>query len=213
VVDGGLQVHPNSERLTFMRGIVNAMQSRFDLADHDFQQATRLAPEHDLGYVGLGVTYLQRGNSDEAIKIIRDRLRAKPNDASLLYLLGEGLIRAGASPGQPQYIEAQAALEKSVKLNPGLCLPHISLGAIYQDEGRLPQAAAQLEQARAIDPNEKSAYSHLAAVYRRLGEPEKGKETLIALKQLLDQERAGTRVKVQNPSTDSPESGSKQKEP
>ena len=179
-----------------MRGILYAMQDHFELAERDFQQAALLAPQNDFGYVGLGVTYLELGNSEEAIKILRDRLRTKPNDASLQYLLGEALIRSGATEGQPAFAEAQAALEKSVKINPKLCLPHVSLGSIYLDEGRFSDAATEFEQARAIDPAEKSAYSHLAIAYRHLGQPDKAREALNQLKQVLDQQRAGIRVKV-----------------
>jgi tetratricopeptide (TPR) repeat protein len=199
VIAVGLEARPKSERLTFMRGILYAMQDHFELAEKDFEQASLLAPQSDFGDVGLGVTYLEIGNSDKAIQILRERLRQKPDDANLLYLLGEGLLRSGASPGQPAYAEAQNALEKSVRLNPRLCLAHVSLGTIYLDEDRVAEAAAQFEQARAIDPSEKSAYSHLAVAYRRLNEPEKAKAMLAELKQVLDEQRAGMRVQVRSP--------------
>jgi superkiller protein 3 len=202
VITVGLDVRPKSERLTFMRGILYAMQDHFELAEKDFQQASLLAPQSDFGDVGLGVTYLEIGNSDKAIHILRDRLRQKPNDANLLYLLGEGLLRSGAAPGEPAYAESQAALEKSVKLNPSLCLPHISLGSIYLDEGRFSDAAAEFEKARAIDPSEKSAYSHLAVAYRRMGQPDKAKEALTQLQQVLEQARAGSRVKIPTQAAD-----------
>jgi tetratricopeptide (TPR) repeat protein len=194
VVTLGLHMHPESEQLTFMRGLIEASQDNFDLAEKDFQQAALLNPQHDLGTVGLGAVYLQHGNSSEAIKVTRAELRQRPDDPSLLYLLGEGLIANGASPGQPAYVEAQEALERSVKLNATLCLPHIALGSIYLREERYNEAAAQFEAARAIDPSENSAYSHLALAYRRLGQPEKAKEVLSALQALLEQERFGARI-------------------
>jgi Tfp pilus assembly protein PilF len=61
-------------------------------------------------------------------------------------------------------------------------------------EERYNEAAAQFEAARAIDPSENSAYSHLALAYRRLGQPEKAKEVLSALQALLEQERSGARI-------------------
>jgi tetratricopeptide (TPR) repeat protein len=195
VIAVGLQVHPKSEQLTFMHGILNAMQDHFELAEDDFRKAALFAPQNDFGYIGLGVTYLELGNSEKAIQVIRERLRQMPNDASLLYLLGEGLLRSGAVQGQPEFAEAQTTLERSISLNPRLCLPHISLGSIYLDEERWSEAAAQFEQARAIDQNENSAYSHLAIAYRHLGQQEKAKEVLTSLKQLLIQQRAGMRVK------------------
>jgi Flp pilus assembly protein TadD len=192
----GLQAHPDSARLIFMRGVIEASQDNFDLAENDFQQAALLNPQHDFGTVGLGALYLERGKSADALKVTRAQLRQKPDDPSLLYLLGEGLISAGAEPGQPAFVEAQQALEKSVKLNPALCLPHVSLGSIYLREERYADAALQLEAARAIDPNENSAYSHLAVAYRRLGQPEKAKEVLSALQALLQQQRSGARTQA-----------------
>jgi len=200
VVTVGLDARPKSERLTFMRGILYAMQDHFELAEKDFQKASLLAPQSDFGDVGLGVTYLEIGNSDKAIEILRERLRQKPNDPNLQYLLGEGLLRSGVAPGQPAYAEAQSALEKSVRLDPKLCLAHVSLGTIYLDENRVAEAAEQFELARAIDPTEKSAYSHLAVAYRRLNQPEKAKDMLTELKQVLDRQRAGMRVPIQSAS-------------
>jgi tetratricopeptide (TPR) repeat protein len=205
VITLGLHLHPDSERLTFMRGILDASKGDVDLAEKDFEDAARFAPQRDLGAVGLGALSLQKGNSGEAIKVIRRQLIQKPMDPSLLYMLGKALITSGSQPGQPSYAEAQQVLEKSVTLNPNLCLPHISLGSIYLQEDRFAEAAAQFEAARSIDPNENSAYSHLAVAYRHLGQAEKAKEILTALQELLAQQRSGVRVKSTTSSTGRPE--------
>jgi tetratricopeptide (TPR) repeat protein len=204
VLNVGLQVHPQSESLTFMRGVLYGMQDEYELAEKDFQAAAELAPQNNLGVVGLGVTYLEKGNAARAIQVLREKLRQNPDDASLLYLLAEAIIRNGALAGSPEYAEAQAALEKSVRVNPDLCLPHVSLGSIYLDENRFADAAAQLEQARTIDPTERSAYSHLAVAYRRMGEPEKSKDVLNALKDMIERERRTTREKLKAESETSP---------
>ena len=196
VIQVALESHPKSDRLIFMRGVLYAMQDEFERAEADFKLSADLAPQTNLGYVGLGVSYLETGHDAQAIEILHQRLRAKPNDASLLYLLGEALLRTGAAPGTPAYIEAQTSLESSVRINPNLCLPHVSLGTIYLDEDRPADAAGQFEKARAIDPKERSAYSHLAVAYRRLGQVDKSKDVLNALKEIIDAERQNTREKM-----------------
>jgi tetratricopeptide (TPR) repeat protein len=213
VVEVGLKSHPRSDRLVFMRGVVHATQDEFELAEKDFKLSADLSPQNSLGVIGLGVSYLETGHDAQAIQVLRQRLRAKPDDASLLYLLGEGLIRSGASPGSTAYSEAQSVLEKSTRLNPNLCLPHISLGTIYLDEERARDAAVQFELARAIDPKERSAYSHLAVAYRRLGEAEKSKEVLTALKDVIEQERRSTREKMKTSSPENAEDGSTNQTP
>ena len=196
VLDVGLRVHPKSARLIFERGILNAMLDHYDLAEKDFEQSSVLEPDKDSGYIGLGVTYIETGKSAQAVPLLRKRLREKPDDANLLYLLGEALVRSGAAPGDKAFAEAQASLEKSVTLNPAMCLPHIELGGIYMQEGRIADAVPQFEQARLIDPKEKSSYSHLAIAYRRLGQPEKAKEMVSFLRDINDEERANPNPKM-----------------
>ena len=205
VIALGLQLHPESERLIFMRGILNALEDKNDLAEKDFQHAAQLAPKRNLGAVGLGAVYLQQGNSGEAIEVTRRQLKQKADDPALLYLLGEALIASGAQPAQSSWEEAQRSLEESVKLSPDLCLPHISLGSMYLREDRFADAAVQFELARSIDPTENSAYSHLAVAYRHLGQTGKSNEILKALQKMLEQQRSGTRMTAKTSSTPKPQ--------
>ena len=196
VLNVGLGIHPKSDRLFFERALLYATQDKFDLAEKDFQQAALLAPDSDSSYRGLGRLYLETGNAAQAIETLRKRLREKPSDADLLYLLGEALVRSGAHPGDAAYQEAQSAFEESIKLNPKECLPRVSLGKIYLEEDRVTDAVMQLEQARTNNPKEKSTYWQLAVAYRRLGETDNQKAVLDSLKKLNDEERAGSRDKT-----------------
>jgi tetratricopeptide (TPR) repeat protein len=196
VLNVGLGIHPNSDRLFFERALLYAMQDKFELAEKDFQQSAILAPNSDSSYRALGRLYLETGNAAQAIETLRKRLREKPGDADLLYLLGEALVRSGAHPGDAAYQEAQSAFERSVKLDPNQCLPRVSLGKMYLEEDRAADAVAQLEQARTINPKEKSTYWQLAVAYRRLGETDPQKAVLSSLKKLNDEERAGSRGKT-----------------
>ncbi len=193
VLDLGLKVRPSSDRLYFERGILYGVQDNFRLAEEDFKKAAALSPEKNANYKGLGILYLESGNAGAAVDTLKRRLQKKPDDADLLYLLGEALLRAGAQPGTVSYREAQAAFEKSVRLDPKACLPRVSLGKMYLEEGRAEDAVAQLEQARAADPKEKSTYWQLATAYRKLGEQDKQRSALAALKSINDQERSGPR--------------------
>ena len=189
VIEVGLHYHPQSDRLIFQRGVIYAMRNQFDLAEQDFQLAAKLAPEKNLSYVALGVSYMQVGNLPKAIASLRQRIKQKPDDPTLRYLLGEALVRSGATAGDSAFAEAKASLEKSVKLNPRFAPAQVNLGKIYLKENRLDEALAHLEQARALDPKDKSAYSQLAIVYRRKGKPEIARAMLTTLNELNDQER------------------------
>lgn len=189
IIEVGLHYHPESDRLIFQRGVIEAMMDRFELAEKDFQLASRLAPDKNLTYVALGVTYMQTGHLQEAIRSLRQRAKEKPNDPILLYLLGDALIRSGASPGDPAFEEARTVLEKSVKLNPQLAASQGDLARLYLKENRLEDAREHLERAKAIDPKDKTAYAQLAVVYRRLGKPELAGAMLKTLSKLNEEIR------------------------
>jgi len=196
ILNVGLRYHPQSDRLVFQRGLFHAMQNQFELAERDFQLAAELAPEKNFSYVGLGVSYMQTGNLPQAITILRQRTHVKPNDSVLQYLLGEALIRSGATSGDPSFKEAQAALATSVRLNPNFPESHVALAKIYLKENRIEDAVAHLEEARALDPKNQAAYSQLAIAYRRQGKPELAQQMLTSLKELNEQERANFRART-----------------
>jgi tetratricopeptide (TPR) repeat protein len=120
---------------------------------------------------------------------LRQRIKEKPNDPILLYLLGDALIRSGATPGDPTFAEAKAALEQSVKLNPRVAASQVDLAKLYLKENHLDEARDHLERAKTIDPKDKTAYSQLAMVYRRSGKPELASAMLNTLNQLNEEDR------------------------
>ena len=191
MIEAGLRYHPQSDRLIFQRGAIYAMRSQFDRAQQDFQLAGQLAPDKNLSYVALGVSYMQTGNLPKAIEALRQRIQEKPDDSTLQYFLGEALIRAGATPGALDFTEAKAALEKSVLLNAKFSASQVELGKVYLKEGQVDRALQHLEQARTLDPKDKATYSALAIAYRREGKPELANAMLATLNKLNDEERKG----------------------
>jgi Flp pilus assembly protein TadD len=145
------------------------------------------------------VTYLETGKAAQAVPVLRSRLQDHPDDANLNYLYAEALLRAGAQPGEPAYLEAQNRLQKSITIDPKLVEPHVSLGKIYLNENRVNDAVHQFELARSIDPNSKAACAHLAVGYRKLGQSEKARAILLELRAINDQERTGSRVESRAP--------------
>ncbi len=207
VIEVGLHYHPRSDRLIFQRGVIHAMRSEFDDAERDFQLASELAPEKNLSYVGLGISYMQEGNLPQAIHSLEARIKEKPNDATLQYLLGEALTRSGIRPGDSGFSEAKTALEKSVMLNAKFAPAQVDLARLYIKENRLEDALHHLEEAKTADPKDRGAYSQLAIVYRRQGKPELAAAMLTTLTQLNEAERKGDHTRhlriVQDGASDS----------
>lgn len=205
VINVGLHYHPQSDRLIFQRGLLHAMQNQFELAERDFQLASHVAPEKNFSYIGLSVSYIQTGNLQEAIRLLRRRTHEKPNDFMLQYLLGEALVRSGIDPGDPSLKEAQAALEKSIRLNPEFASGHVVLAKTFLEQNRIQDAVGHLERARALDPKEEAVYAQLAIAYRRQGKPDLAKEMLTLLTALNEQERSQSRGRARLVREDPPQ--------
>jgi tetratricopeptide (TPR) repeat protein len=189
VIDVGLKHHPNSGRLISDRGVLEAMKDQFDKADQDFQLAKTLAPEKSMGSIGMSMSFMQTGKLDEAISGLRTQLKVDPDNSILQYLFGEALVRAGARVGDPSFAEANAALEKAVRLDPTFAPAQVALANLLVKQSQFSIALSHLEQARAADPMDKAAYSQLAVVYRHLNRPQDAESALATLNQLNEDER------------------------
>lgn len=196
VIQVGLHYHPQSDRLIFERGLLHELQNQFDLAEEDFRLASQFAPEKNLSYIGLSVSYIQSGNLQDAIRLLKKRVREKPNDSMLQYLLGEALVRSGASPGNPAFEEAQTALAKSISLDARFAPAQVELAKTFLMQNRVAEAVAHLERACVLDPTDKAPYSLLAVAYRRQGKPELAQKMLTDLIELNEQERSQSSRRV-----------------
>jgi predicted Zn-dependent protease len=184
VIDLGLRHLPESARLHYERGYLLSMLDDFDGAKMDFELAERLAPRSEIAYLAKAQEYLFDGNLGEAIRVARTATAEGKQDYQLLAILGEALIRVGASPGQVEFLEARNALEKSVAKRPSYASSQIGLGHVDLLDGRLEAAIEHLEAGRRLSPQDPAVYSLLAAAYRKSGRPDQAEAMLSILAQL-----------------------------
>jgi tetratricopeptide (TPR) repeat protein len=189
VIEVGLQHLPESARLHYERGYVRSMLDDFDGAKMDFQRTAQLAPRSEIAYLATAQENLFGGNLAEAIRVARTASAEGKQDYQLLAILGEALIRVGASPGQVEFEEARNALEKSVAARPDYASSQIGLGHVDLLDGRLEAAIEHLEVGRRLSPQNPAAYSLLAVAYRKSGQPSQADAMLTILAQ-LNQEQA-----------------------
>lgn len=191
VLNVGLHYNPSSARLTFARGVLNAMYDHFAEADKDFQAASILDPNENYSYSGIALNHLRSGNLTAAISLLRQRVLSHPDDFMLQYMFGRALMQAGVMVGDHSFNEARAALEKSVKLNPSFHASRVQLGEVYLEEGRIREAVVQLEKGHSLDPTDNAACAHLFVAYRKQGQLEKAQKILSELKELNRKQRSG----------------------
>ena len=181
VVDTGLRRLPGSARLHYQKGILLSFLDRPDNARQNLKLARELAPGTTISFLAEAQEGLLDGTIPQAISAARDGLRKEPENYILLTILGQALIRQGVSPAQAEFNEAQTALEKSVAERPNYAVSQLALGQIYLMGDYLSEAITHLEKARQLAPDNSSAYSQLAAAYRRRGDLQEAEKMLAVL--------------------------------
>lgn len=184
VVELGLKSLPNSARLLFERAVLLSQLDQFDAARADFRRARELAPGSDIAYIAGAEEALYAGNMAEAAKIAREGIEKGNEHFLLLAIFGEAQLAVGAVPGKPEFADAQEALQQVVVSHPNYASARISLGKLYLQSGRIPEAVVQLEAAASLDSRNPAVYANLAAAYRRQGENDKATQALATLAQL-----------------------------
>jgi len=120
----------------------------------------------DPNYV-LGVCYIAVRRYDDA----RHAFAAQygfPPDSAPAYLLAARLLLRQENPAA-----AEEFARRAVSLQPGLPLAHLLLGEVALARAQLPEAIAELNQERELNPLNGSVYDRLGDAYVRSGENEK----------------------------------------
>ena len=188
VANLGLTNVPNSAGLLYQRGMFLTLLDQFDTGKLDLERAADLGRGKEIAFLAAAQKASFEGNMAEVARIAREGVKKYENEA-LFTMLGEALIRTGVKPGEPEFGEAVAALEKSVALRPDVPNSRIGLGKLYLMNSQVREAIEQLEAARQLDPANTAAYSNLAKAYRRSGDQAKAQEMLAVLSK-LNQEQA-----------------------
>jgi TolB-like protein/Flp pilus assembly protein TadD len=111
------------------------------------------------------------GNLDEAIKLQKQAVALDPLRANYHLSLGYLLYRAN------RYAEAQAELQKALDLNPRAVIVHHTVGKILIAEGKLQQAAMEMEK----EPLEGEKLTGQALAYYALGREQDSNAALAEL--------------------------------
>ncbi len=184
VVELGLRSFPQSARLRYEKAMFLSQLDQFDAAKADFELARKVGQGSEIGYLAAAQEELLEGNIAEGIRIAREGISKGVQNPALLVILGKALLRSGIMPGQPEFDEAQSALEKAVAERPNDAGSQIALGQVYLLGAHLDDAIAHLEAARKMRPDQPSIYASLAKAYRRKGDLQRAEEALAKLQSL-----------------------------
>jgi predicted Zn-dependent protease len=191
-VERGLQELPDSARLHYERAVFLARLGRLDEGKPEFDRATQLEPGGYIGYLALVQKELYDEDLAGAKETLRRAIKAGHRDYQMLSLLGTVLLHEGAAPGQPEFAEAEAALEESAKDRPDYSATQIALGKVYLMQGQFQDAVDHLERARNLEPDNPTVYSNLASAYSRLGDRARARQMEAQVARLLAEKKSSS---------------------
>jgi tetratricopeptide (TPR) repeat protein len=111
------------------------------------------------------IALLEAGRTDEAAKAIAEALRRPENVSNLDLLLSA--VRLNYEAGR--YGDALKQADVAVAAGPRNAAVHFWRALIFQQQSHLPEATAEAERARELDPGSPAPRSLLVRLYQRSG--------------------------------------------
>jgi Flp pilus assembly protein TadD len=129
--------------------------------------AVTLGVDSAAAHVRVGITLLEQGRVDEAVRSFLEARRLAPGDAETHYHLGLAYARQG------RFAEASAALADAIRIHPDHANAYAALGLAAAQQGRAHEAIAHYRQALRLDPTNADVHNNLGSALaheRRLEE-------------------------------------------
>jgi tetratricopeptide (TPR) repeat protein len=142
-----------------------------------YQQVLVLKPGLYEAELNLGILNIHSGHPSEAIPLLRDAAKQKPNQARPARYLGEALFQTGDLDG------AATAFRAALTADPKLAAAELGLGQTLLRQGKLEEALPHYHQAAVLDTNLKSYLLEAAAA---LSKANRSSDAITLLKEFPD---------------------------
>jgi eukaryotic-like serine/threonine-protein kinase len=161
------QRHPRDVWVNYTLGKVLEARSRRDEAIRFYTAARAIRPEIA---VELAHALEDRGDSAEALAVLRDLKGLRPGNARVLGSLGMALEARGRSrEAREMFDAAVAASREAIRLHPDDAVAHGNLGVTLFHQGKLAEAIAAYRTAIRLRPNVADFHCGLALALENQG--------------------------------------------
>jgi tetratricopeptide (TPR) repeat protein len=127
-----------------------------DAAAEHYKQVLALKPGLYEAELNLGILYLREHRAADALPLLRDATKQKPQQARAQRYLGDSLLATGDFAG------AADAYRAALAADPKMAAAELGLGQSLLRRDKLEEASPHYRQAAALDPNLKSYELELA---------------------------------------------------
>jgi tetratricopeptide (TPR) repeat protein len=188
----GASLHPGSARM--LAGLAAALYAvgSYDAAARRLCQASDLRPADAAPYLFLGqMEKTVLAPLPCAEETLARFAREQPGNALANYYYAVSLWKSQrGSENSATSRQAEALLEKAVRLDPNLAEAHVQLGVLYFGRNDFAPAIQAFQQAIKINPQLGDAHYRLSLAYKRTGEDAKAHQEFEAYQQAEKTETA-----------------------
>jgi Tfp pilus assembly protein PilF len=164
---------PENAEAYYQRGLTFESKGAVDNALEDYGQALELAPERVDISIRIGMAYERKGEEDLAVEHYQGLLSSHPENAAAM----NNLAWLYAEKGE-KLKEAEQLAEKAAQSNPKEAGYLDTLGWIQYKQEKYTGAEENLKNALTLLPGEPTIHYHLALVYLKQGDKDRGKTYL-----------------------------------
>jgi len=175
---------PKDYSALFNLALAETALKKDDAAIEHYKETLAVKPNLYEAELNLGIVYLRDHRAAEALPLLKDAVRQKPNQARPKRYLADSLLATGDFAAADAYREALA-------LDPKLASAELGLGQSLARQDKLDDALPHYRQAAQLDPNLKSFLLAIAADFAKANRP---KEAIALLKEFP--EDAGAREEL-----------------
>jgi len=131
---------------------------------------TDTLPGKGLSIANTIADLFEAGSYDEAVNRLREFLEENPDDLTATHLLGTAYARLN------NFISAEKAFKRVLKLEPSHADAHFNLGLIHTQQNRVSEAIDNFEKVLELNPEDFQTLNDLGVINFGQGDVERGRE-------------------------------------
>lgn len=180
-----LEKFPASPRLWFALGLAHFKSSKNDEAARAFTRVISLDPKFAPALAYLGMTYVELGRYDEAVKLYEQTLAIDGRAGIVNYLAADALLKQNSA----DMARVESHLVRAVGSDESFAPARLALAKLRLRDNRLTEAVAELERVVALAPDLAEAHYQLGRAYGRLKRTAEAQTALANFKRLNEAQK------------------------
>jgi tetratricopeptide (TPR) repeat protein len=131
-----------------------------------YEHMTKMSPRSSNLRNNLGLAYLHRGRTEEALESLDKAVKLNPFNADAFNNMGNAYV------GMNNIKEAKESFGRAIEIDPAHPAAYNNLGSVYKGMEEFEKAKNLYERALELNPRYAEAYGNLAYLYQRTGDIE-----------------------------------------